>query len=242
MELYGYHIDKNRLPGHIAIIMDGNGRWAKRKGLDRVKGHEKGYLVLKKIIEFNKNLGVPYISVFAFSTENWNRPKNEVDFLMHLAKHVIGEYTSTLMKNDIRIIITGSRDNLDGELNRMLDESMEKTRNCKSYILNIVFNYGSRKEIAEAARKIAEDYKNGRIDIKSINENSFGNYLYQPSLPVVDLLIRTSGELRISNFLIWQAAYAEFWFTRKYWPDFGPRDFCRAVSDYQKRKRRFGGI
>lgn len=243
MRLFNYDIDENALPGHVGIIMDGNGRWALKKGLPRVRGHAKGYQVLRKIIEFNKKIGIKYISVYAFSTENWRRPPEEVNFLMQLAKNIIGEYTETLLKNDIRLLITGVKDNLDGELSALLDESVAKTSRCSSYVLDMVFNYGGRREIIDAAKKMAADYKNGTVShLEDLDEKAFGNYLYVPELPDVDLIIRTSGEYRLSNFLIWQSSYSEMFFTKRLWPDFRESDFCRAVSSYQARKRRFGDI
>ncbi len=242
MDLFGYKIDEDKLPEHVAVIMDGNGRWAGKKNFERIKGHEKGYKVLKEIVEFNKNIGIKYLSFYSFSTENWQRPREEVSFLMQLAKNLVAEYTETLLKNDIRLMITGVQDNLSEDLLRLLQESISITSKCRSYTLNIVFNYGGRREIIDAARKLALDYKGGKIDLNELNEKSFSNYMYNPELPDVDLLIRTSGENRISNFLLWQSSYAEFWITRKYWPDFKPSDYCRAVSEYQQRKRRFGGL
>lgn len=242
MRLFSFDIDENSLPGHIGIIMDGNGRWAQKRNLPRARGHVKGYQALKKIIEFNKNIGVRYISVYAFSTENWRRPREEVNFLMELAKNIIAEYTETLLRNDIRLLITGVKDNLDEGLIGLLDESVLKTSKCKSYVLNMVFNYGGRREILDAAKGLALDYKNGKADLDNIDEKTFCSYLYKPELPDVDLVIRTSGEYRLSNFLTWQSTYAELFFTRKMWPDFRERDFCRAICNYQARRRRFGDI
>ncbi len=242
MRLYSYDIDEKALPAHVGIIMDGNGRWAKKRNLPRVQGHIKGYKVLKNIIEFNKKVGIKYISVYAFSTENWQRPKAEVSFLMDLAKNLVLEYTETLIKNDIRLIITGIKEGLDNNLVKLLEGSVIKTKNCRSYVLDIVFNYGGKREILDAAKKLALDYKSGKVDLNNIHEADFEKYLYQPELPGVDLIIRTSGEYRISNFLIWQSSYSEFWFTKKCWPDFNGRDFCRAINEFQKRQRRFGGI
>jgi len=240
MRLFTYDIDENTLPAHVGIIMDGNGRWAQKRGLPRVRGHVKGYNVLKKIIEFNKKIGIKYISVYAFSIENWRRPKEEVNFLMEMAKRLIAEYSDTLLKNDIRLLITGVRDNIDSRLAELLDESVAKTGRCRSYVLNVVFNYGGRREIVDAAKKLAEQYKSGKAKLEDIDERAFGNFLYAPELPDVDLVIRTSGEYRLSNFLIWQSNYAELFFTKRFWPDFREIDFCRAIYSYQTRKRRFG--
>ncbi len=237
MRLYGTTINPKKLPAHVAIIMDGNGRWARRRGLDRARGHEQGYRTLKSVIEFNRQIGVPFISVYAFSTENWRRPRREVDFLMKLAGKLVEEYTPTLVKNDIRLAITGSRNRLSAGLLRRLDEAVAKTSRCGHYTLNIAFNYGGKQEILDAVGKMTRGRRNGPV-----SEAAFRKHLYHPEIPDVDLLIRTSGEYRISNFLLWQSAYAELWFTKKYWPDFTGRDFCKAIADYQKRQRRLGGI
>lgn len=238
--VFGVEIDPENLPRHVAMIMDGNGRWAKSRGLDRVKGHEKGYEVLKEIIESNREIGVPYISVFAFSTENWNRPAAEVQYLMSLAKKLVGEYSETLLKNDIRLLITGSRERLGKDLLKSLDDSVAKTAHCKSYTLNMAFNYGGRREILDAAKSLSRELSANPQ--KEVTESDFSKYLYHPDVPDVDLLVRTSGEMRISNFMLWQCSYSEFFFTEKLWPDFTPGDFCEAINDYQKRQRRYGGL
>ena len=242
MRFYGQTIDPNRLPAHVAIIMDGNGRWAKKRGLERVKGHEKGFNVLKEIVDFNKHIGVKVISVFAFSTENWQRPSGEVNFLMQLARNLVLQYTDELIQNNVRLTITGSDEKLDPGVLGLLKEGVARTAHCSSYTLNIAFNYGGKREIVDAARKIAGEYKNGKIDIGPFGEDDFRKYLYHPELPDVDLLIRTSDELRSSNFMLWQSSYAEFWFTEKYWPDFSKKDYCKAIRDFQRRKRRQGGL
>lgn len=242
MKKYGLDLSPDKLPRHVAIIMDGNGRWAKKRNMERIRGHEKGYKVLKEVTDFNKYIGVKYISVYAFSTENWKRPANEIDFLMRLAETLIVEYTDTLIKNDVKLMITGTNNNLDPQLITSLNRAIERTSHCKSYTLNIVFNYGGRMEIIDAAKKLAIEYKDNKLSLDNLDEALFHNYLYQPGLPDVDLLIRTSGELRISNFLLWQNSYSEFWITKKLWPDFTPRDYCKAIKEYQKRNRRFGGV
>lgn len=242
MRFYGQTIDPDRLPDHIAIIMDGNGRWAKKRGLERIRGHEKGFQVLKEIVDFNKHVGVKTISVFAFSTENWQRPAGEVSFLMQLARNLVLDYTDDLIKNDVRLTITGSEEKLDPGVLSLLKEGVARTSHCRAYTLNIAFNYGGKREIVDAARKMAEEYKQGKISVADFSEEDFRKYLYHPELPDVDLLIRTSGELRISNFLLWQSAYAEFWFTFKFWPDFTKKDYCKSIRDFQQRKRRKGGL
>ncbi len=242
MRFYGYDLDPSRLPKHIGIIMDGNGRWAARKGLERAAGHERGFKTLKRLMDFNRHVQIKTLTVFAFSTENWNRPKQEVDFLMALMRSVISEYTKELLANDIRLAVTGSREGVPVDLNRLIDESLEKTSGCKSYVFNVAFNYGGRREIVDAAKAIARDVRDGKLNERDVDEATVGRHLYSPGLPDADLIIRTSGELRFSNFLLWQSAYAELWFTRKLWPDFHPRDYCKAIYDFQNRHRRFGNV
>ncbi len=241
MRFFGYTLYPERLPRHVAFIMDGNGRWARQRFLPRNEGHKKGYETLKNLIEFNENLKIPYISAYAFSTENWNRPREEVDFLMNMAAKVIDEYVDSMKEKNIRFCYTGSFEGLSPELRQKFEHAIESTKNGE-YVFNIVFNYGGKKEIADAAKKIALDVQQGKISPEDISETTFDRYLYSPDIPPVDLLIRTSGEQRISNFLLWQCAYAEFYFTPKLWPDFQPKDFCKALADYQKRQRRFGKI
>lgn len=242
MKFYGYDIDPARLPKHIGIIMDGNGRWAQKRGLDRGEGHEKGFLALKRLMEFNKKMKVETLSVYAFSTENWKRPEREVTGLMNLLRRVIPMYAEELAANDIRMIVTGTREGLPPDLGRMLDKAMEITSQCKRFTFNVAFNYGGRREISDAVRSIVRDVKAGKLDESAIDESVVGRYVYTPQLPDVDLMIRTSGERRISNFLLWQGSYAELWFTGKLWPDFGARDYCRAIYDFQNRHRRFGNV
>ncbi|QJR22940.1 Undecaprenyl diphosphate synthase [Brevinematales bacterium NS] len=241
MKFFGYSLDPARLPRHVAFIMDGNGRWARQRFLPRNEGHKKGYEVLKTIIEFNENLKIPYISAYAFSTENWQRPPEEVEFLMTMAGRVIDEYVDSMREKNIRFCYTGTFDGLSPELIRKFQHAIESTRKGK-YVFNIVFNYGGKREIVDAAKKLVVAIQNNQFSLENLSENSFEQFLYSPDIPPVDLLIRTSGEQRISNFLLWQSAYAELYFSRKLWPDFRPKDFCAALFDYQKRKRRFGKI
>ena len=240
--LFGYEIDFENLPSHVAFIMDGNGRWAKSKGLERYKGHEKGYEVLKSIIEFNKEIGIKTLSFYAFSTENWARPKSEIDYLFSLAKRLAEEYKKVLFENSIRLTITGTKDRIPKSLIDSLWKIEEETKDFDKFTLNMVFNYGGRKEIVDAAKKILQDYKNKKIKLEDIDERLFASYLYHPEIPDVDLLIRTSGELRISNFLLWKVSYAEIWVTKTLWPDFTQQEFVQAISEYQKRERRFGKV
>jgi len=242
MEFFGIKLDPARLPQHAGIIMDGNGRWAKKRGLERYKGHEKGYEVLKNIVEFNKELGIKFLSFYAFSTENWNRPAVEIEYLFSLARKLAREYKKTLLENEIKLTITGTQEKLPKDLAIELWNIEEETKDFKNFTLNIVFNYGGRKEIIDGVKAIIKDYSNGKVKLEEIDEAFFSKYLYHPEIPDVDLLIRTSGELRISNFLLWKVAYAEIWVTETLWPDFTPEEFVRAIYDYQKRERRFGGI
>ncbi len=241
-EILGYKIDLEKLPFHVGIIMDGNGRWAKSRGLERYRGHEKGYEVLKNIVEFNRDVGIRVLSFYAFSTENWNRPKSEIEFLFSLATRLAKEYKNVLVENKIRLTITGSKERLPQKLIKTLWSVEEETKDFNNFTLNIVFNYGGKKEIVDGAKKIIADYKNGILNPENLDENLFASYLYHPEIPDVDLLIRTSGELRISNFLLWKVAYAEIWVTETLWPDFTPQEFITAISDYQKRERRFGKV
>ncbi|MCX7882059.1 MAG: polyprenyl diphosphate synthase [Brevinematales bacterium] len=241
MRFFGYSLDPERLPRHVAFIMDGNGRWARRRLLPRNEGHKKGYQVLKTIIEFNEHLKIPYISAYAFSTENWNRPPEEVEFLMTMAGRVIDEYVDSMKEKHIRFCYTGTFEGLSPELQQKFTHAMEQTKDG-TYVFNIVFNYGGKKEIVDAARKLVLAVEKGDFSLDHLSETSFEQFLYSPDIPPVDLLIRTSGEQRLSNFLLWQCAYAEFYFSPRLWPDFRPKDFCAALANYQKRQRRFGKI
>lgn len=242
MNFYGYEIDPEKLPRHVGIIMDGNGRWAVKRGLDRSAGHEKGFAALRRLMDFNRRLKAPIITVYAFSTENWKRPAAEVSFLMELLARVIPLYTEELRESDVRIRVTGTREGISEELNRIIDNAIARTSHCKQFTFNIALNYGGRREIADAVKGIVRDVRDGKLLESDVGEDTIGRYLYSPDLPDADLIIRTSGELRMSNFLLWQSAYSELWFTNKLWPDFRPKDFCKAVYDYQNRKRRFGNV
>ena len=233
-------IIKERIPRHIAIIMDGNGRWAKKQGLARMFGHKQGVTTVHNITEAAAEIGIEYMTLYAFSTENWNRPKEEVDALMALLVDTIAKETPTLMKNNIRLLTIG-------DINRLPEQTKQKFLGCieetsKNTGLNLVLalSYSSRWEIIEAARRIAAEVKSGQLDVTDINEASISNHLTTTGIPDPDLLIRTSGELRISNFLLWQIAYSELYFTDRLWPEFTPEDLYEAIVDYQHRERRFG--
>ncbi len=235
-------IDMLRIPKHIGVIMDGNGRWAKKRGLPRSAGHSAGADALKKIITEANNLGVKYITVYAFSTENWKRPKEEVDYLMNLLLDYLRNAEKTLSGENVVIRAIGSRKELSQEICDQIVKTEEFTKNNTGIVMNIALNYGAREEITNAVREICKDVKNGKTDIDSITDKTVENHLYTKGQPEVDLLIRTSGEQRLSNFMLWQVSYAEMWFTNKLWPDFRPKHLRQAIYDFQNRGRRFGGI
>jgi undecaprenyl diphosphate synthase len=228
------------IPTHIAIIMDGNGRWAKRRGLPRVAGHREGVKSVRDVVEACAQLGVKYLTLFAFSTENWRRPKEEIDTLMKLLIRTLRSETEKLHKNDIKLMAIGDIDFLPKEVRQELKEAMEKTKNNKRMVLNLALSYSGRWEIIEAVKEIARDVKKGKVKIEEIDDKLFSNYLKTAGIPDPDLLIRTSGELRISNFLLWQIAYTELYITNCLWPDFRRKHLYEAIRDYQRRERRFG--
>ncbi len=228
------NIDYSNLPEHVAIIMDGNRRWAKNKGLPSVMGHRKGVQSVKNIVSVANKMGIKALTIYAFSTENWKRSKLEVNALMFLLKKVLKKYTVELKKNGIRLMVSGRIDDMPASVSKEISMSMEKLKDGENLILNIALNYGGRQEIIDAVNKIIKS------KVKKINLSSFNKFLYTFPLPDPDLLIRTSGELRISNFLLWQTAYSEFYVTNVLWPDFGEKEFADAIVEYQKRERRFG--
>lgn len=233
-------INKNNLPRHIAIIMDGNGRWAKRQGKMRIFGHENGSNAVRKVVEACGKLGVPYLTLYAFSTENWNRPKMEVETLMRLLVSALKKEIGSLMENDIRLSAIGDIHALPGPAQRELTEVMERTKDNKSLRVTLALSYGSRDELVRGIREMAVKVKNNLIEPQDIDEVLVNKHLYTHDLPDVDLLIRTSGEHRISNFLLWQIAYAELYFTEVLWPDFEESHLYEAILNYQNRERRFG--
>ena len=233
-------IDSSKLPAHVAIIMDGNGRWAKQRGLDRIFGHQQGVNAVRELIETAAELGIRFLTLYAFSTENWGRPDEEVTALMGIMVQSLSNETETLLKNNIRLKAIGDINRLADDVRARLDETIELTSVSTGLTLIIALSYSSRWEIATAARNISADVKKGTLDPLSITEEDFEKYLTTYGIPDPELLIRTSGELRISNFLLWQVAYTEFYFTEILWPDFGKDDFYKAIIDFQKRERRFG--
>src|SRR5699024_1619270 len=232
----------DNLPEHVAIIMDGNGRWANKKGLPRIAGHKEGMDVVQKVVRAAVKYKIKILTLYAFSTENWKRPKPEVDFLMRLPKEFLHVYLPEMMQNNVKIETIGEFDGLPERTKRAIQYAKDKTKNNDGLLLIFAINYGSRNEIMRAIRRVAEDVENGALRKESIDEEVFSNYLYTENLRDPDLLIRTSGEQRIINFLLWQLAYAEFWFTDTLWPDFDEEIFKQALCDYQTRKRRYGGI
>ncbi|AXG69543.1 ditrans,polycis-undecaprenyl-diphosphate synthase ((2E,6E)-farnesyl-diphosphate specific) [Kordia sp. SMS9] len=233
-------IQKAFLPRHLAIIMDGNGRWAKQKGKLRVFGHENGTKSVREIVEASAELGIKNLTLYAFSTENWNRPKLEVDALMRLLVSSLKKELKVLQKNNIKLQAIGCLDTLPKKANRELFEVIEKTKNNTHMTLTLALSYGSREELKNAVKEICQKVKNNIISLESIDESIINQHLYTHDLPDVDLLIRTSGEHRISNFLLWQIAYAELYFTNILWPDFSKEDLYEALINYQNRERRFG--
>jgi len=227
----------DKLPRHIAFIMDGNGRWAKKRGLPRIYGHTKGVETVEKVINFSKEFGIPFITLYAFSTENWKRPKEEVEFLMELLREYLKSNLERFKSEGIRISFVGRRDRIPKETLKWMEKTERETENCRDIKVFVAVDYGGRDEIIRAINKLLREGK------KEIDETSFRNYLdFPPEVPEPDLLIRTAGERRISNFLLWHIAYTELYFTDTLWPDFGREDFIKALEDYAKRKRKFGGL
>ncbi|MEM6719162.1 MAG: isoprenyl transferase [Bacteroidota bacterium] len=233
-------IQKEFLPRHLAIIMDGNGRWAKQKGKLRVFGHENGTKSVREVVETSAELGIKNLTLYAFSTENWNRPKLEVDALMRLLVSSLKKELKILQKNNIKLQAIGSLEALPKKAKNELFEVIEKTKNNSHMTLTLALSYGSREELKNAVKEICHKVKNNIISLESIDESIINQHLYTHDLPDVDLLIRTSGEHRISNFLLWQIAYAELYFTNILWPDFSREDLYEALINYQNRERRFG--
>ncbi len=240
---YQSQIDSSKLPEHIAIIMDGNGRWAKKQGLlNRIFGHKSAVTSVREATETCAELGVKYLTLYAFSTENWNRPKEEVNALMELLVSTIKSETPTLNKNKVRLNAIGDLSSLPASCQKELSETIEQTKHNTGVVLTLALSYSGRWEILEAIKKLAASVKDQSFDINSLNENTFRQFLSDKTLPDPELLIRTSGEFRISNFLLWQIAYTEIHITDVLWPDFRKNDLYKAIVDFQKRERRFGKI
>jgi undecaprenyl diphosphate synthase len=237
-----HSIQSENIPEHIAIIMDGNGRWAKRLGLPRAAGHHSGMKNVKKIAIAANNIGVKVLTLYAFSTENWKRPKEEIDYLMKLPEEFFVKEIDHLMKENVKIRMMGYKENLPEHTLKPIENAIEKTKHNTGLILNFAMNYGSRKEMLDGFKNMVDDIHSGKLKTEDITENAYPQYLLSHSLPDPDLLIRTSGEFRISNFMLWQLAYTELWFTDVYWPDFKEHHLYSAIFEYQKRIRRYGGI
>ena len=234
-------LDKDNMPVHIAMIMDGNRRWAKRNKVSTAKGHQEGAENLSRVVNHCSKLGIKYVTVYAFSTENWKRSKEEVDALMLIIKNYLHNYVKKANENNIKINIIGRRDRLSKGVLNSIEYAMEETKNNTGTQFNIAFNYGGRDEIVTAVKAIAEKVKNNEIELEEITEQLISDNLYTKNIPDPDLLIRTSGELRTSNFLPWQLVYAEYYFPDTLWPDFKEKDLEQAIEAYQGRNRRFGG-
>ena len=235
-------IDKNNLPYHIGIIMDGNGRWAKKRGMPRSFGHKQGAKTFDEIIDFAGNLGIKVVTVYAFSTENWSRSKEEVDSIMELLADYLENGLKKLAGKDTKVKVIGDIGSMSEDIKKGVKNIEEKTKDGKSMTVQIALNYGGRLEIAEAAKKAALMAVSGKICPDEINSDLLSSLMYSPEIPDPDLIIRPSGEYRLSNFLLWESAYSEFWFSDILWPDFKGEDLLRAVYDYQQRSRRFGGV
>jgi undecaprenyl diphosphate synthase len=234
--------DTKKLPKHVAIIMDGNGRWAKERSLPRTSGHMEGVKRVKDIVKAARDLGIGVVTFFAFSAENWSRPKSEINMLMRYLDNFLIREVNDMHKNNIRFRVIGGKDPLPERIQEKIKEAEKKTSANTGLTVVFALNYSSRQEIVEAAREFARDVITKRRAVGDLDEKSFSSYLYTTDLPDPDLMIRTSGEMRISNFLLWQLSYTELYFTQKLWPDFKAEDFQLAIEEYQRRERRFGGI
>ncbi len=233
-------IDKNNVPQHIAIIMDGNGRWAQQRGLDRTKGHAKGVESVREVVESATKAGVKYLTVYAFSTENWLRPNDEVDALMELMVTAVISETEDLIKNGVSLRFIGDMERLPQKTRNAVDEAVENTSGGENMTLVVALSYSARWELTHATKRIAKDIQDGVFVVDDVTEETMEHYLETKGMPELDLLIRTGGDIRISNFLLWQAAYSELYFTDIFWPDFGEEELFTAILDYQKKERRFG--
>ncbi|MGP3560981.1 isoprenyl transferase [Geobacillus sp. BK01] len=233
---------RHPIPNHVAIIMDGNGRWAKKRALPRMAGHYEGMQVVRKITRFANELGVRVLSLYAFSTENWKRPKTEVDYLMKLPEQFLTTFLPELVAENVKVQVTGHTDGLPDHTRRAVEQAIRETGGNTGLILNFALNYGSRAEIVAAVQQIVKDVQRGTLLPEDITESLLSSYLMTGGLGDPDLLIRTSGEIRLSNFMLWQLAYTELWFTDVLWPDFTEQHFLQAIAAYQRRDRRFGGV
>ncbi len=235
-------LDMNRIPAHIAIIMDGNGRWAKERKLPRTMGHRAGMKNIKLVVQESSNLGVKYLTLYAFSTENWKRPKDEVNALMDLVVEFIEKEIDELHRNNVRLNAIGDISKLPIKSRTAIQNAKQKTKNNKGLTLNIALNYGGRDEIIKSIKEIGKELLSGDLKIEDIDDKVISDHLYTKGMPDPDIVIRPSGELRLSNYLLWQSAYSEFWFSNINWPDFTKENLKKAIFDFQKRDRRYGGV
>lgn len=235
-------LDDNNIPKHVAMIMDGNGRWAKSRNLPRTMGHKAGVETIRRIIKEADRLGIKYVTLYAFSTENWKRPETEVNALMNLLVQYLKDEIIDLHNNGVILRILGDIENIPSKCRKEIEKAVTLTKDNGGLVLNIAFNYGGRDEILRSVKLIIDDVEQGKINKNDIDQKLFSNYLYTKDSPDPDLIIRPSGEQRISNFLLWQCAYSEFWYSNVNWPDFKERDLQKAIYDYQNRNRRFGGV
>src|SRR5690625_2464251 len=235
-------LKRDNMPEHVAIIMDGNGRWARNKGLPRIAGHKEGVDAVQKVVRAAVKHNIKILTLYAFSTENWKRPRAEVEFLLKLPKEFLHIYLPEMIEMNVKITTIGEFESLPKHTKEAINYAKEKTASNDGLLLNFALNYGSRFEIMRAIKQVVHDLDQGELNLENIDEETFSNYLYTDFIKDPDLLIRTSGEQRLSNFLLWQLAYTEFWFTDVLWPDFNENVFREALRDYQKRKRRYGGI
>jgi undecaprenyl diphosphate synthase len=235
-------IPRVRWPRHIAVIMDGNGRWAQRRALPRIEGHRRGVASVRRTTEECARLGIEQLTLYCLSSENWKRPQTEIDFLMHLLEQYMIEERSTIMRNDLRVRMLGRRRGIPEHVLRELDKTVEMSESNRGMRLNLAINYGGRAELVDVARTIAREVARGRLQVSEIDESTLAAHLYTAGLDDPDLLVRTAGEMRISNFLLWQISYAEIWVTEKFWPDFDERTLHEAMRDFAMRNRKFGGL
>ncbi|MEW6188703.1 MAG: isoprenyl transferase [Actinomycetota bacterium] len=235
-------IDPQRVPAHVAIIMDGNGRWATKRGLPRLAGHRAGANAIREVVRTAPEIGIKCLTLYTFSKENWQRPKEEIEGLIGLFEEMLRKEVNELHKNNVKLKVIGHLHEFPESTQRCFKEAMELTKNNEGLVLNVALNYGGRTEIMDAVRQIAQVVKSGNMDADSITEETLRDHLYTADIPDPELLIRTSGELRVSNFLLWQIAYTELWVTPILWPDFTRKDFLQAIYEFQRRKRRFGGL
>ncbi len=230
------------LPRHVAIIMDGNGRWAQKRGMPRIEGHRRGAKSVRKVVELAAELGLEQLTLYCLSSENWKRPAAELSFLMYLLEKYLIEERKEILRQKLQFSVIGRSDDLPDNILKQIDTTIEQTTDNTGMRLCLALNYGSRGEIVDAVQKIAEQVKQGTLDVEQINEEQISSHLYTAGMPDPDLIIRTSGEMRISNFLLWQISYSELWVTQKHWPDFGKEEFHAALESYSNRNRRFGGL